>query len=30
VPGRIIAGRRVSEALAQRSTEGIQRLPDLG
>ena len=30
VPGRIIAGRRVSEALAQLSTEGIQRLPDLG
>jgi 2-amino-4-hydroxy-6-hydroxymethyldihydropteridine diphosphokinase len=28
-PDRIIAGRRVSEALAQLSTEGIQRLPDL-
>ena len=28
-PDRVIAGRRVSEALAQLSTEGIQRLPDL-
>ena len=28
-PDRIIAGRRVSDALAQLSTEGIQRLPDL-
>jgi 2-amino-4-hydroxy-6-hydroxymethyldihydropteridine diphosphokinase len=29
VPDRIIAGRRVAEALAGLSTEGIQRLPDL-
>ena len=28
-PDRIIAGRRVTDALAQLSTEGIQRLPDL-
>jgi 2-amino-4-hydroxy-6-hydroxymethyldihydropteridine diphosphokinase len=28
-PGRIIAGRRVTDALAQLSTEGIQRLPEL-
>ena len=28
-PGRIIAGRRVAEALAGLSTDGIQRLPDL-
>ena len=28
-PDRIIAGRRVSDALAQLSTEGIQRLPEL-
>jgi 2-amino-4-hydroxy-6-hydroxymethyldihydropteridine diphosphokinase len=28
-PDRIIAGRRVADALAQLSTEGIQRLPDL-
>ena len=27
-PDRIIAGRRVADALAQLSTEGIQRLPD--
>jgi 2-amino-4-hydroxy-6-hydroxymethyldihydropteridine diphosphokinase len=30
VPGRIIAGRRVSDALAGLSTDGIQRLPDPG
>jgi 2-amino-4-hydroxy-6-hydroxymethyldihydropteridine diphosphokinase len=29
VPDRLIAGRRVAEALAGLSTEGIQRLPDL-
>jgi 2-amino-4-hydroxy-6-hydroxymethyldihydropteridine diphosphokinase len=29
VPDRIIAGRRLAEALAQLSTEGIERLPDL-
>src|SRR6266481_9932697 len=29
VPDRVIAGRRVADALAQLSTEGIQRLPDL-
>jgi 2-amino-4-hydroxy-6-hydroxymethyldihydropteridine diphosphokinase len=29
-PQRIIAGRRVSDALAQVSTHGIERLPDLG
>ena len=29
VPERIIAGRRVAAALAELSTEGIQRLPDL-
>ena len=29
VPERVIAGRRVADALAQLSTEGIQRLPDL-
>ena len=29
VPDRVIAGRRVAEALAGLSTEGIQRLPDL-
>ena len=28
-PDRIIAGRRVTEALAGLSTEGIQRLPEL-
>ena len=28
-PDRIIAGRRVSDALAQLSTEGIRRLPEL-
>ena len=28
-PDRVIAGRRVTDALAQLSTEGIQRLPDL-
>jgi 2-amino-4-hydroxy-6-hydroxymethyldihydropteridine diphosphokinase len=28
-PDRVIAGRRVSDALADLSTEGIQRLPDL-
>jgi 2-amino-4-hydroxy-6-hydroxymethyldihydropteridine diphosphokinase len=28
-PDRIIAGRRVAEALAGLSTEGIERLPDL-
>ena len=28
-PDRVIAGRRVADALAQLSTEGIQRLPDL-
>jgi 2-amino-4-hydroxy-6-hydroxymethyldihydropteridine diphosphokinase len=30
VPDRLIAGHSVSAALAQLSTEGIQRLPDLG
>jgi 2-amino-4-hydroxy-6-hydroxymethyldihydropteridine diphosphokinase len=30
VPDRIIAGRRVSDALAGLSTNGIQRLPDPG
>ncbi len=30
VPDRVIAGRSVKQALAQLSTEGIQRLPDLG
>jgi 2-amino-4-hydroxy-6-hydroxymethyldihydropteridine diphosphokinase len=29
VPDRVIAGRRVTEALTQLSTEGILRLPDL-
>jgi 2-amino-4-hydroxy-6-hydroxymethyldihydropteridine diphosphokinase len=29
VPGRLIAGRSVTAALAQLSTEGILRLPDL-
>ena len=29
-PDRVIAGRRVSDALAQLSTHGIERLPDLG
>src|SRR5665213_3612263 len=29
-PERLIAGRRVRDALAQLSTEGIERLPDLG
>ncbi len=29
VPDRLIAGRRVADALAQLSTEGIQRLPEL-
>ena len=29
VPDRIIAGRRVTDALAQLSTEGIKRLPEL-
>ena len=29
VPERVIAGRRVAAALAELSTEGIQRLPDL-
>ena len=28
-PERVIAGRRVADALARLSTEGIQRLPDL-
>jgi 7,8-dihydro-6-hydroxymethylpterin-pyrophosphokinase len=28
-PDRVIAGRTVRQALAQLSTEGIQRLPDL-
>ena len=28
-PDRLIAGRRVREALAQLSVEGIERLPDL-
>jgi 2-amino-4-hydroxy-6-hydroxymethyldihydropteridine diphosphokinase len=28
-PDRVIAGRRVRDALAQLSAEGIQRLPDL-
>ncbi|MEA2822505.1 MAG: 2-amino-4-hydroxy-6-hydroxymethyldihydropteridine diphosphokinase [Bradyrhizobium sp.] len=30
VPDRVIAGRRVRDALAGLSTEGIERLPDLG
>jgi len=30
VPDRVIAGRKVSSALAGLSTEGIERLPDLG
>ena len=30
VPDRLIAGRRVADALAQLSTEGIQRLPEPG
>jgi 2-amino-4-hydroxy-6-hydroxymethyldihydropteridine diphosphokinase len=30
VPDRLISGRRVSDALAQLSTEGIERLPDPG
>src|SRR5712672_2303230 len=30
VPDRIIAGHSVTAALAQLSTEGIERLPDLG
>jgi 2-amino-4-hydroxy-6-hydroxymethyldihydropteridine diphosphokinase len=29
-PDRIIAGRSVKEALAELSTEGIERLPDIG
>ena len=29
VPDRLIAGRSVAAALAQLSTDGIQRLPDL-
>src|SRR6201996_7916279 len=29
VPDRVIAGRRVADALAQLSTDGIERLPDL-
>ncbi|HZC97618.1 MAG TPA: 2-amino-4-hydroxy-6-hydroxymethyldihydropteridine diphosphokinase [Bradyrhizobium sp.] len=29
-PDRLIAGRRVTAALAQLSTDGIQRLPELG
>lgn len=29
-PDRVIAGRSVASALAQLSTEGIERLPDLG
>ena len=29
-PDRLIAGRRVAAALAQLSTVGIERLPDLG
>jgi 2-amino-4-hydroxy-6-hydroxymethyldihydropteridine diphosphokinase len=29
VPDRVIAGRAVMHALAQLSTEGSQRLPDL-
>src|ERR1700741_2198023 len=29
VPDRIIAGRRVADALADLSTDGIERLPDL-
>ena len=28
-PDRVIAGRRVKDALAQLSTDGIERLPDL-
>ena len=28
-PDRLIAGRRVSDALAQLSTDGIERLPEL-
>jgi 2-amino-4-hydroxy-6-hydroxymethyldihydropteridine diphosphokinase len=28
-PGRVIGGRHVSAALAELSTEGIERLPDL-
>jgi len=28
-PERVIAGRRIADALARLSTEGIQRLPDL-
>jgi 2-amino-4-hydroxy-6-hydroxymethyldihydropteridine diphosphokinase len=30
VPDRVIAGRRVADALADLSTDGILRLPDLG
>ena len=30
VPDRVIAGHSVTAALAQLSTEGILRLPDLG
>ena len=30
VPDRVIGGRQVKEALAQLSTEGIERLPDPG
>jgi 2-amino-4-hydroxy-6-hydroxymethyldihydropteridine diphosphokinase len=30
VPDRVIAGRSVASALAQVSTAGIERLPDLG
>jgi len=28
-PDRVIAGRRVADALGELSTEGIMRLPDL-
>ena len=30
VPDRVIAGRSLKAALAQVSTEGIERLPDMG
>jgi 2-amino-4-hydroxy-6-hydroxymethyldihydropteridine diphosphokinase len=30
VPERIIAGRKVKDALARLSTDGIERLPDAG
>jgi 2-amino-4-hydroxy-6-hydroxymethyldihydropteridine diphosphokinase len=29
-PDRLIAGRSISDALAQLTSEGIERLPDLG